>query len=112
MLGTAWIRDLFARAGETPADPVRVLQAEIAGLEAGIAAAEQQISEIRAAAAATEHSAMEAIRAGDDRLARSALMELRDRVDEAKRMEADVAVLRALLDESRDFLARKDLAPE
>lgn len=107
----AWIRDLLTRRRDAPADPARILQSEIAGLEARLAAAEQQVAEIQTAAAVAEQSAIDAVRAGDDRLARSALMKQRDYVEEAERIEADVAVLRALLDESRDFLATLPSSP-
>ena len=101
----AWIRDLLAHRDETPPDPARLLQSEIAGLEVGLSEAEQRLSELDVAIAAAEQSAVNAIRAGDDRLARSALMKQRDCVEEAKRIEADVTVLRALLDEARELLA-------
>jgi len=98
--------------GEAPADPALILRAEIAGLEAGLEAAQRQITGIWDAAQTAEHSAMEAIDAGNDQLARAALREREGHAERAAALEADVTVLRALLDECRDFLATLPPQPE
>jgi phage shock protein A len=100
-----WLQNLVGRLRERPQNPVRVLEAEIAGLETGLAAAERQLVESRAAASEVEHVAMDAIRTGNDHLARAALLEQKTHAETVARLEADILVLRALLDESREFLA-------
>ena len=106
-----WIRGLHSRLRQKPADPTQVLEAEIAGLAAGLAIVEQRIAAGRAAADAAERTAMDAIRSGDHRRARSSLLEQQDQVENVATLEAEAAGLRALLHEARTFLAAMLVAP-
>jgi phage shock protein A len=81
------------------------LHRELAGLEAEIAGVEGRLSDIRARQRMIEQRAMDAIRAGDDRAARAALIEMLPHAEDAAPLEADLTVLRAMADECRRWLA-------
>jgi hypothetical protein len=100
-----WIRDFHSRLRQKPADPARVLEAEIAGLAAGLTIVDQQIAASRVAAEAAERMAMDAIRSGDDYRARASLIEQQQQVENVTRLEAEGAGLRAVLHEARSVLA-------
>jgi hypothetical protein len=81
------------------------LRRELAGLEAEIVGVEGRLSRIRARQRVIEQRAMDAIRAGDDRAARAALVEMLPHAEDAAPLEADLTVLRAMADECRRWLA-------
>jgi hypothetical protein len=81
------------------------LRRELAGLETEIVGVEGRLSEIRARQRVIEQRAMDAIRAGDDRAARAALVEMMPHAEAAAPLEADLTVLRAMADECRRWLA-------
>lgn len=81
------------------------LRHELSGLEAEITGVERRLVEIRARQRAVEQRAMDAIRAGDDRAARAALLEMMPHAEDAALLEADLTVLRAMADECRRWLA-------
>jgi phage shock protein A len=81
------------------------LRHELTGLEAEIVSVEGRLSEIRARRRVIEQRAMDAIRAGDDRAARAALVEMMPHAEDAAPLEADLTVLRAMADECRRWLA-------
>jgi phage shock protein A len=81
------------------------LRRELAGLEAEIVAVDGRLSEIRARQRVIQQRAMDAIRAGDDRAARAALIEMMPHAEDAAPLEADLTVLRAMADECRRWLA-------
>lgn len=81
------------------------LRRELAGLETEIVGVEGRLSEIRARQHLIEQRAMDAIRAGDDRAARAALVEMMPHAEAAAPLEADLTVLRAMADECRRWLA-------
>ena len=85
------------------ASPADKLQAEISALEGEMNESIQALEDVQARVAAAEVRAMEAIRAGDDRAARAALLATQADAERAASIAADLKVLRAILDECREF---------
>lgn len=95
-------RDGEAKAGD--ANDVEALRADIAALETELADQTRRLEAARSDALAFEQQAIEAIRAGDDRSAREALIRQRDVVDAVGVLEADIQVLREALAELSRFV--------
>ena len=79
------------------------LRTQIATLEAELADAERSLAALGPQMRAVEASAMNAIRSGKDYEARAFLIEQRSKIEDAAAIEADIKVLRAILDECYDF---------
>ncbi len=92
-----------AAASDESASPADKLQAEISALEGEMAESIQALADVHARVAAAEVRAMEAIRAGDDRAARASLVGMQADAERAASIAADLKVLRAILDECREF---------
>jgi hypothetical protein len=104
---TFFRKRLFARqSGSSEPSPPAAdrLQAEISALEGEFAASRQVLADVQARVAAAGARAMKAIRAGDDSAARAALLDTQADAEKAALIEADLKVLRAILDECRDFV--------
>jgi len=92
-----------AAASDESASPADRLQAEISALEGDMNESIQVLADVQARVAAAEVRAMEAIRAGDDRAARASLVAMQADAERAALIAADLKVLRAILDECREF---------
>jgi hypothetical protein len=88
------------------------LRAQVSTLETEMAASTRALADFEARAAAAEARAMEAIQMNDDGAARTALLEQRAFAEKATTAAADVSVLRAILDECRDFERGRKTATE
>ena len=86
-----------------PATPGDLLRAEIAALEADLADDERAMTELEARMGVVEARAIDAVRAGDDRAARTAFLEHQAQAEQLATLAADTKVLRAILAECRDF---------
>lgn len=82
------------------------LRADMSALEEEMTASMQALADIKARAAAAEARAMDAICAGDDHAARAAVVEQQAHAEKAAAIEADLKVLRAILDECYEFVSR------
>jgi phage shock protein A len=80
------------------------LRAELTELESEIVAIERRLSDVRAQQHTIEVRAIEAIYAGDDLAARSALWDATPHAEAAASLEADLKVARAMADACRWFL--------
>ena len=89
-----------------PANAADDLRADISTLEGQIAEEMKVLEEMKARAATAEARAMNAIRAGNDHAARDALLEAQAVVERAAAVEADLKVMRAILDECYEFVRR------
>jgi phage shock protein A len=78
----------------------------MADLEQQLAVAERTLGDLLSSARSAEQSAMDAIRCGNDQAAREALVEQRTQAERAAAVESDIGVLRGIVDECRDFLAK------
>ncbi len=92
-----------AASSDESATPADRLQAEISALEGDMNESIQVLDDVQARVAAAEVRAMEAIRAGDDRAARASLVAMQADAEQAALIAADLKVLRAILDECREF---------
>jgi len=90
--------------GQRTTEAAGELRQQIRELETELVAATRKLADARSRSETIERRAMDAVRAGDDRVARDALVELQPHVEEAALIEADIKVLRALLSECDDFL--------
>jgi len=79
------------------------LQAEMSALEGERTESTQLLANVQARVAAAEARAMKAIRAGDDHTARASLLAMHADAERAALIAADLKVLRAILDECREF---------
>jgi hypothetical protein len=93
-----------ARSGEQ-------LRVQMSALENETTELTQNLSNLRAFAAAAQDRAMQAIRGGDDCAAREFLMEQGGYLEKAVLIEADLKVLRAILDECYQFVAELSKSP-
>jgi len=96
-------------ARPTDADPTDKLRAEVSALEKELAESQQALVDVELSAQALEVRAIDAIRSGDDRAARTYLLELQGFAEKAAALKADLTVLRATLDECSDFLLARSL---
>ena len=87
------------------------LRAEIANLEKEMAESQRALAELEATMRAVETRAMEAIRDGNDSAARAEFLELGSHGEKAAALNADLKVLRAILDECYDFLNKMSEDP-
>ena len=92
-----------AASSDESATPADRLQAEISAIEGDMNESIQVLADVQARVAAAEVRAMEAIRAGDDRAARASLVAMQADAERAALIAADLKVLRAILDECREF---------
>ena len=90
-------------SSDESASPADRLQAEISALEGEMTESIQVLADVQARVAAAEVRAMEAVRAGDDRAARASLVAMQADAERAALIAADLKVLRAILDECREF---------
>jgi hypothetical protein len=90
-----------------PADELRAMARE---LEADLALVEAQISATAARMLDVEGRAIAAVKRHDDRSARELLIEQAASAGELEQLDADAKVLRALLDEIREFFAEQGIA--
>src|SRR5262245_25784170 len=89
---------------ESENSALATLRGQLAELESEVAAIEHRLDQVRAAQRAVEERAMAAIRAGDDLVAKRALMEMIPHAEAAVPLEADLKVVRAMADACRWFL--------
>ena len=110
----------FESSDQHATESAAELRQHVGTLEADLAEVSAKIADIRTRAAAVERRAMDAIRAGDDRGARDALVEQHAHTEDLAALEADAQVLRAILSECYDSLkisadgagpVAQDLAP-
>ena len=92
-----------AASSDESASAADRLQTEISALEGELAESTQALADVHARVAAAEVRAMEAVRAGDDRAARASLVGMQADAERAASIAADLKVLRAILDECREF---------
>lgn len=106
----SFFRARFLRRGSRStvedARPADELRAQISALENELAESEHALADIESQAAAVEARAMDAIRSGDDRTARTALLAEQELTDKAAAIGADRRVLRAILEECHEFAGR------
>jgi hypothetical protein len=90
-------------SSEEPASTADRLQAEIEALEGEMAESMRVLADAQARVAAAEARAIAAVRAGDDSAARAALLATQADAERVALIEADLKVLRAILDECHEF---------
>jgi phage shock protein A len=93
-----------ATSSPDPAGDASALRRAVADLAADLAAIGTNLAHEETRATAFETRAMDAIRKGDDRAAREALLAWQGSVDELHRLDAEATVLRAMLAECRALL--------
>jgi phage shock protein A len=87
------------------------LRQQVQMLDDEIARVAHNLTDLRAQSQAAEDRAMTAVRAGDDRAAKAALMEQYERTERAAALETDLEGLRALASECRRVLEVGDQLP-
>ena len=94
------------RASESPEERARAadqFRTDIAALENDMAESTRALADLTKRAGVVEARAMTAIGAGDDRTARAFLLEYQAYAEKVAAIEADLKVLRAILDECHQF---------